>query len=47
MNRGCSLAEIASALEEDEEIIRPMMDCIQTHPDWSNEQLLQEISRAQ
>jgi predicted transposase/invertase (TIGR01784 family) len=47
MNRGCSLAEIASALEEDEEVIRPMMDCIQAHPDWSDEQLLQELSRAQ
>jgi predicted transposase/invertase (TIGR01784 family) len=38
--RGCSVLEIADALEEEESIVQKIVDNIEAHPDWNDRQLL-------
>jgi predicted transposase/invertase (TIGR01784 family) len=38
--KGCSVAEIAEALEEKESLIQQIVDNLKAHPDWNDQQLL-------
>lgn len=44
--KGLPCHVIAEFLEEEEDYIRPLMDCIESHPDFTNEQIL-ELLREQ
>lgn len=38
--RGCSSAEIADALEEEREYVDKIMELMEAHPDWTDEQVM-------
>lgn len=42
-SKGCSAAVIADALEEPEEYIIKILDLLNTYPEWTNDQIIEQL----